>query len=485
MAIARHNVYPERPFKPFSLIFFIELWERFGWYGMQAILIYFMIKVVGFPDATADHIFGAFTALAYAFLSVGGYIGDNILGSKRTTIIGAFVLAFGYMILALNPQNYLFWGLGTIIAGNAIFKSNPSTLVTKLFRKEDHRVESAFTLYYMAINVGSFMSSLSVPSIARHFGWNVAFGVSFIGLFLAIASFIFLKSMVAEVGSEPDFRKVRLVDYLKVIGVIIALILISAFLLEHIAIAKLLLGIILVLIVILCVRLLFKAELSERKQLAVALILILEAISFYILNQQRATSINLFTIRNTIHTIFCIPLDPLAFQSFNSFWILFTSPILAYFFHKSAKKGKQISIPYKFAFGMFLCSLGFLIMKFAALFFADSQGKIAGEWLFLAIGLMSIGEIFISGIGLAMIAKLVPQKIMGLMMGIWFMATAVAMLLGAYVAAFASIPKEITDPILTLPIYTNLFFKIGLATLIMSIIMALTAPILKKYIINK
>jgi len=119
------------------------------------------------------------------------------------------------------------------------------------------------------------------------------------------------------------------------------------------------------------------------------------------------------------------------------------------------------------------------------LFFADANGRIAGEWLFLAVGLMSIGEIFISGIGLAMIAKLVPQKIMGLMMGIWFMATAVAMLLGGYIAAFASIPKEITDPILTLPIYTNLFLKIGVATLVLSVIMALTAPILKRYIINK
>lgn len=485
MTTAQHDIYPEKPFKPFSLIFFVELWERFGWYGMQAILIYFMINVVGYPDDVADHIFGAFTALAYAFLSVGGYIGDNILGTKRTTIIGAFVLAMGYIVLAVDPQTYLFWGLGTIIAGNAIFKSNPSTLVTKLFHQKDHRIESAFTLYYMAINVGSFMSSLSVPSIAKHFGWNAAFGVSFIGLFLAIASFVVFKNMVAEVGSEPDFRKVKAFDYIKVFGIIIALILVSASLLEHIAIAKLLLIVIIFLIVILCIRLLVKAEVSERKQLAVALILILEAISFYVLYQQRATSINLFTIRNTVHTVFGIPLDPLAFQSFNPFWILFASPILAYFFHKSSKRGKQISIPAKFAFGMFLCSLGFLVLKLAALFFADSYGKIAGEWLFLAVGLMSIGEIFISGIGLAMIAKLVPQKIMGLMMGIWFMSTAVAMIIGGYVAAFASIPKEITDPLLTLPIYTNLFFKIGFATLIMSAIMALTAPILKRYIVNR
>lgn len=486
MSTSQHNICTERPFKPFSLIFFVELWERFGWYGMQAILIYFMIKVMGFPDDKADHIFGAFTALAYAFLSVGGYIGDKILGTKRTVIVGAFVLALGYIVLALNPHEMLFWGLGIIITGNGIFKSNPSALVTKLFRKDDHRVESAFTMYYMAINVGSFLASLSVPYIGKTYNWNIAFGISFIGLLIAIAAFVFLKSMVAEIGSAPDFIKPKFFDYIKVFAIILLIIVVSASLLEHLAVARMLLIVAIILIVALCIKLLMKAETSsERKNLAVALILIIEAISFYILYQQRATSINLFTIRNTIHSVFGIPLDPLAFQSFNPFWILVASPILAYFFNRSAKKGKSIPISYKFAFGMLLCSIGFLTLKFGAAFFANAEGKIAGEWLFLGIGLMSLGEIFIAGLGLAMIAQLVSHKIMGLMMGIWFMSTAVAMILGGYVAALASIPKDITNPLLTLPIYTNLFFKLGIATFIGSIIMALIAPLLNKYISNK
>jgi len=483
MTTAASASYPEKPFKPFSLIFFVELWERFGWYGMQAILIYFMIKVMGFPDEKADHIFGAFTALAYAFLSVGGYIGDKILGTKRTVIIGAFVLALGYIVLAINPHELLFWGLGIIITGNGIFKSNPSALVTKLFSKDDHRVESAFTMYYMAINIGSFIAALSVPYIGKNYNWNIAFGISFIGLFIAIAAFVFLKRMVAEVGSAPDFTKPKIIDYLKVFAVIVVIIIISASLLEHLSIARTLLVVAIILIIGLCIRLLVKAETSsERKKLAVALVLIIEAISFYVLYQQRATSINLFTIRNTVHSVFGIPLDPLAFQCFNPFWILAASPILAYFFNKSAKKGKSIPISYKFAFGMLLCSLGFLVLKFGGAFFANAEGKIAGEWLFLGIGLMSLGEIFISGLGLAMIAQLVHHKIMGLMMGIWFMSTAAAMLIGAYVAAFASIPKDVTDPLLTLPIYTSLFFKLGVATLIGSIVMALIAPLLNKAI---
>ncbi len=486
MSTTHQLTYPEKPFKPFSLIFFVELWERFGWYGMQAILIYFMIKVMGFPDDKADHIFGAFTALAYAFLSVGGYIGDKILGTKRTVAIGAFVLMMGYIVLAINPHEMLFWGLGIIITGNGIFKSNPSALVTKLFSKEDHRVESAFTMYYMAINVGSFLASLSVPYIGKTYNWNIAFGISFVGLFVAIVAFVLLKSMVAEVGSVPDFTKPKLFDYIKVLVIILLIVVVSASLLEHLAVARMLLIVAIILIVALCVRLLIKAETStERKNLAVALILIIEAISFYILYQQRATSINLFTIRNTIHSVFGIPLDPLAFQSFNPFWILVASPILAYFFNRSAKKGKSISITYKFAFGMLLCSLGFLVLKFGAMFFANAEGKIAGEWLFLGIGMMSLGEIFIAGLGLAMIAQLVSHRIMGLMMGIWFMSTAVAMILGGYVAAFASIPKDVTDPLLTLPIYTGLFFKIGIITFILSIIMCLTAPILNKFIVKK
>ena len=474
------NVYAEKPLKPFTLVFFIELWERYGWYGMQALLVYFMIKKLNFDDALSENTFSAFAALAYAFLSVGGYIGDKILGCKRTIILGAIVLALGYLILGINSEQYLFYGLGTIIAGNALFKSNPSSLISKLYAPDDHRVDGAFTMYYMAINIGSFVASLSSPVIAHHWGWNAAFLVSFCGLIVAMFSYMFFHKVLGQSGSAPDFKPLNFLGLIKVLIFTIALAIISAMLLEHLFIAHLLLYAAIVVVVIFFIKIIITVSAEERPKLVVCIILICEAVIFYILYQQRATSLNLFVIRNTRYYIFGIPLDPLSFQSFNPFWIMVSSPIIATIFTKLAKKKKDMSLPSKFAFGMFLCAFGFLLLKLSQ-YFADSKGLVAGEWVFFGVGLMSVGEILIGGIGLAMVAKLVPQRMMGFMMGAWFMSTAIAMVLGGFVATFASIPEGITNPAQTLPIYTALFFKLGVATLIVSIIMSVSAPRLKNY----
>ena len=479
-AVQPHNTYAEKPLKPFTLIFFIELWERYGWYGMQALLVYFMIKEMNFSDALSENTYSAFAALAYAFLSVGGYIGDKILGCKRTIILGALVLALGYLILGINSKEYLFYGLGVIIAGNALFKSNPSSLISKLYAPDDHRVDGAFTMYYMAINVGSFIASLSSPLIAKHWGWNAAFFVSFCGLLVAMFSYMLFHKVISKSGSGPDFKPLSLTGLLKVLVFTVVLALVSAMLLKHLFVAHLLLYAAIVIVALFFVKLIITVSPEERPKLVVCIILICEAVVFYILYQQRATSLNLFVIRNTRYYIFGIPLDPLSFQSFNPFWIMVSSPFIAIIFTKLAKKKKDMALPSKFAFGMFLCAFGFLLLKVSQ-FFADKQGLVAGEWVFFGVGLMSIGEILIGGIGLAMVARLVPQRIMGFMMGAWFMATAIAMVLGGFVAAFASIPEGVTNPIQTLPIYTDLFFKLGVVTLVISIIMAFSASKLKRY----
>ncbi len=479
--LEQHNMYAQKPLKPFTLVFFVELWERYGWYGMQALLVYFMIKEMNFSDALAENTYSAFAALAYAFLSVGGYIGDKILGSKRTILLGALVLALGYLILGFNSQEYLFYGLGTIVAGNALFKSNPSSLISKLYAPDDHRIDGAFTMYYMAINTGSFAASLSSPLIAKYWGWNAAFFVSFCGLLVAMFSYMLFHKVLSKSGSEPDFKPLNILGLFKVLVFTVVLALVSAALLEHLFIAHLLLYAAIIVVILFFIKIIIKVTPEERPKLVVCVILICEAVVFFILYQQRATSLNLFVIRNTRYFIFGIPLNPLSFQSFNPFWIIVSSPIIALIFTKLAKKKKDMSLPSKFAFGMFLCAGGFLLLKVAQ-FFADKQGLVAGEWVFFGVGLMSIGEILISGIGLAMVARLVPQRMMGFMMGAWFMATAIAMVLGGFVATFASIPEGITNPVQTLHIYTDLFFKLGIATLIVSIIMAIFAPKLKKYI---
>lgn len=473
------SIYP----KSFYLLFSIEMWERFGFLGMQAILVLYLVKYLSFSDTLADNTFSAFAALVYAFVSLGGWIGDKVLGNKRTLFLGAIVLSLGYLLLGINCEKFLYIGLGTIIAGNALFKSNPGTLVSKLFKRDDHRIDSVFTVYYMAINIGGFLSMIITPIIQKKFGWNMAFLISFFGLLIAISNYIFFNKLFSKIGSEPDFKPLNYKKLFIVILFTIAIILLSTWLLQNLTIARIILYIAIFVVIVIFIKEILSLKIKEeRVKLIICSILILEAIIFFILYQQMPTSLNLFAQRNTIHSVFGISIDTATFQALNPMWIIILSPILAYLYTKLGEKKRDMSLPGKFAFGMVLCSFGFLSLFFAAKFFADKNGMISGNWLILSYGLQSAGELLVSGLGLSMVAKLAPPKTMGFMMGAFFMSTSISMILGGFVADLASIPKTITDPVVSLGIYSDLFLKIGLISLLISIIMIIFVPKLKKYI---
>ncbi|MGC9366370.1 MAG: oligopeptide:H+ symporter [bacterium] len=468
--------------KPFYILFSIEMWERFGYYGIQALLVLFMVKHLKFSDIQADNTFSAFAALVYAFVCVGGYIGDKLLGNRRTLLIGAVVLAMGYLILGLNSEKFLYLSLGIIVAGNALFKSNPSTLISKLYQTNDHQVDSAFTVYYMAINIGSFISMSFCPLIEKIWGWNWAFLVSFLGMVVAILNYIMFSRYFRHLGSPPDFKPLKIINLLIVIITTVVIALISTWLLGHLAVTHTILFIALIAVGLLFVKEILKSNPSERIKLIISAILIGEAIIFFILYQQMPTSINLFAQRNTTHQLLGIQIEPATFQALNPMWIMLLSPLLAIIYTRLGRKNRDMSLPGKFALGMLFCSLGFLSLYIASIFFANHKGLISGNWLILSYGMQSTGELLVSGLGLAMIARLTPQRVMGFMMGAWFMSTSIAMLLGGYVADLANIPENITSSQISLNIYSSLFFKIGLASLIISLIMFLFVPKLKKHL---
>jgi proton-dependent oligopeptide transporter, POT family len=474
----------EKPSKPFSLIFSIELWERFGYYGMQALLVIYLIRELNFTDTMANNLFGAFSALCYAFISIGGVIGDKVLGTKRTMFIGAVVLAIGYGLLGLDANEHLYLGLAAIITGNMLFKANPSSLVSKLYKPGDHRIDSAFTIYYMSINIGSFISMLLCPIAKDFWGWNAGFMICCIGLIIAIVNYLFCHKLLSKIGSDPDFKPMSSIKFIYVAAFTIILTFVCEWLLKNLTITNCLLAIAIIVVAILCGKILIGLDTKQDKmKFVVCLVLIFEAIIFFILYQQMPTSLNLFAIRNTNHVVFGITLPGESFQSLNPLWILVASPALAWMYVKLGKNGKDFSLPGKFAFGMLLCSFGFLILPFAGKYFS-THGIVSGNWLVVSYGFQSLGELLVSGLGLAMVTKLVPQRMMGFMMGAWFMSTAVAMALGGIVASFASVPHNITNPVHSLPIYSQLFIKLGIATFIISVIMFIFVPKLKKYIVD-
>ncbi|AUU91390.1 MULTISPECIES: dipeptide/tripeptide permease DtpA [Enterobacteriaceae] len=464
--------------KAFYLIFSIELWERFGFYGLQGIMAVYLVKQLGMSEADSITLFSSFSALVYGLVAIGGWLGDKVLGTKRVIMLGAIVLAIGYALVAWSGHDasIVYMGMAAIAVGNGLFKANPSSLLSTCYAKDDPRLDGAFTMYYMAVNVGSFFSMLATPWLAAEFGWSTAFALSVVGLLITIVNFAFCKRWVKNYGSKPDFEPVRMGYLLATIVGVAILITIATWLLHNQGIARMVLGVVALCIVCLFAKETFALQGAARRKMIVAFILMLQAIVFFVLYSQMPTSLNFFAIRNVEHTLLGITFEPEQFQALNPFWIIIGSPILAAIYNKM---GDTLPMPYKFAIGMVLCSGAFLILPLGAKFASDA-GIVSVNWLVASYGLQSIGELMISGLGLAMVAQLVPQRLMGFIMGSWFLTTAGANIIAGYVANQMAIPENVTDPLMSLDVYGHVFLQIGIVTAVIAALMILAAPKLNR-----
>jgi len=480
--------------RSFTTIFLIEMWERFGYYGMQVLIVYYMVQRLGFPDERAALVWGAAAALVYVAPAIGGWVGDKILGTRRTMLLGAVILAVGYGLMVVPGDNvwFLFCALGVVVVGNGLFKANAGNLVRKIYEGDDSRIDSAFTIYYMAVNLGAMISQLLTPwlkdYVNEHYGnglgWHIAFAVCAVGLLLGLANYALMRRTLAHIGSEPDERPLNWAKLAAVLGVGILAVFGSAFILEHQGVARAFVYVAGVVVISIFAYLISVGQRSERAGLIAALVLTVQTMFYFIFYQQMSTSLNLFALRNVDPTfnVFGIHLwdwSPAQFQAFNPIWIFILSPILAWIYTRAGKANKDLSIAAKFALGFVIVAAGFFIYG-AAGHLADSQGKVSSWLMVWGYGAISLGELLVSGLGLAMIARYVPARMGGFMMGAWFVASGVSQYLGGVVATFASVPQNITNPLDSLPIYTNLFNKLGIAALVCTAIAIAVLPLMNR-----
>ncbi|MGA9341610.1 MAG: oligopeptide:H+ symporter [Rhodanobacteraceae bacterium] len=480
--------------RSFSTVFLIEMWERFGYYGMQALIVYYMVERLDFPDSRATLVWGAAAALIYVAPAIGGWVGDKILGTRRTMILGAVILAVGYSLMVVPGQSvwFLFCALGVIVVGNGLFKANAGNLVRKIYEGDDSRIDSAFTIYYMAVNLGAMISQLLTPWLKDYFndhygngwGWHIAFAVCAVGLLVGLANYAVMRQAMAHIGSEPDERPLEWNKLGAVLLVGVAAVFVSAYILQHEGVARAFVYIAGAAVVGIFAYLIASGERSERAGLIAALVLTVQTIFYFIFYQQMSTSLNLFALRNVdpAFNVFGAHLwdwSPAQFQAFNPIWIFILSPILAWIYTWSGKRNKDISIAAKFALGFVIVALGFFIYG-AAGHFADANGKVSSWLMVWGYGAISLGELLVSGLGLAMIARYVPARMGGFMMGAYFVASGVSQYLGGVVATYASVPRDITAPLRTLPIYTSLFNKLGIAAVVCTLIAIAVLPLMKR-----
>jgi POT family proton-dependent oligopeptide transporter len=460
------NAQPVSRSRAFSTVFLIELWERFGYYGMAALLVLFMVQNLGFDDARANLTWGAFAALVYATPAIGGWLGDKVLGTRRTLVIGTAVLALGYALMGVpsDDTRLLYLALGTVVVGNGLFKANSANMVRRIYEGDDTRLDAAFTWYYMAVNVGSTFSQLLTPWIAAHYGWHAAFAVCSVGLLAGLLNYALLRRTLAQVGSAPDDLPVQWGKLAAVLAAGAALVLVVAFLLQHREIAVTLVYAAAIVVLAIFGWLIARGLPSERAGLVAALVLTVQVILYFIFYQQTTTSLTLFALRNvdwdmSLSGIHLFTWLPAQFQVLNPIWIFVLSPMLALLYTRLGRSGKDPSIGAKFALGFVMVAAGFFVYGLSGATAVD--GKVSSWYMVFGYGLCSLGELLVSGLGLAVMARYVPARMGGFMMGAYYVAVGVALYLGSMVANSATIPEGVTDPMQTLPIYTGLFMRLG------------------------
>jgi proton-dependent oligopeptide transporter, POT family len=484
---------PASQTRAFTTVFLIEMWERFGFYGMQVLMVTYMMKRFGFADTRANLVWGAAAALIYATPAIGGWIGDKFLGTRRTMSIGAAVLVMGYALLWLpyDGEYFLYVALGVIIVGNGFFKPNTGNLVRKIYEGDETKIDSAFTLYYMAVNLGSMISMTLTPWIrdvvgARYgdgAGWHTAFGVCSIGLVLGLVNYFFMRRTLRHVGSPADEAPPRLACLAGALGGAIAMVLITVFILQSEEVARICVYAAGAVVLGIFVNLIRVSHRDERAGLIAALVLVVQTIFFFIFYQQMSTSLNLFA-QNNVELSFRLfgwhlfNWIPEQYQNLNSIWIVILSPLLVFVYNSLGRIGKDPSIAVKFAWGFSAVAVGFFIYGVGAHWAVD--GKVSSWIMVWGYGLYSLGEVLVSGLGLAMVARYVPERMGGFMMGAYFVATGISQYLGSVVANFAHIPAGLHDPVESLAIYTSLFNKLGFAGIGCTLIAIAMLPLMSR-----
>jgi len=480
--------------RAFTTIFLIEMWERFGFYGMQALIVYYMVQRLEFPDERATLVWGAAAALIYVAPAIGGWIGDKILGTRRTMLLGGVILSIGYGLMVVPGQSvwFMFCALGVIVVGNGLFKANAGNLVRKIYEGDDSRIDSAFTIYYMAVNLGAMISQLLTPWLKDYvnenygngLGWHIAFAVCAVGLLLGLANYWLMRRYMDHIGSEPDDQPLNWGKLGAVLAGSVVMVFASAYILEHEGVARAFVYLAGAVVIGIFAYLINTSQRNERAGLIAALVLTVQSVFYFIFYQQMSTSLALFALRNVdpAFVVFGTHLwdwSPAQFQAFNPIWIFILSPVLAWAYTRAGKADKDLSIAAKFALGFLIVAAGFFIYG-ASGHMADSTGKVSSWLMVWGYGAISLGELLVSGLGLAMIARYVPARMGGFMMGAYFVASGVSQYLGGLVATYASVPRNITDPLESLPIYTNLFNKLGIAALVCTAIAIAALPLMNR-----
>lgn len=485
--------------KPLQGLFFTELWERFSYYGIQPLLILYMIAMVNegglaLDRPTAAAIVGLFAGSMYLMTVFGGWVADNWLGQARAVWYGSIIIALGHLSIALSSlfnQSFFYLGSVLIVLGTGLFKTCISVIVGTLYKTHDARRDAGFSIFYMGINMGSFIAPLITGLLVQNHGWHLGFGIGGIGMLIALLIFRFFAlpqlQTFNELRQETNTCNKPVVDnknapkivfsFLFVVAMIIALTLLGIIHINPVVVATYLtIGIGLGIIAYFAYLLLFlNLDQNDKFKIIICFVLLITSALFWSAFEQKPTSFNLFAQDYTNRNILGFEIPTVWFQSINAFFIIIFAPIAAWLWAKLGKSNKDPNYISKFIIALLLAAGGFLVMSFASRF-AISDGLVSPFWIVGSLFLLTLGELCLSPIGLSTMTKLAPNVIRGQIMGLWFTGTALGNLMAGLIGGQVS-----ADAIEHLP---SLFMRCVLALVIGAIVLFLLKKPLNK-LMNK
>ena len=462
---------PRQP-KAFPLVITIALFERLGFYIISFLLALYLTQHLKLDDRSAFATFGVFTALAYLTPIIGGYLADQFFGLNYIIIIGLFIEGLGIGLLAIPDKSLLYLALALIIAGVGLFKTAPLNLLARSYASNDPRIDSGFTIFYMVSNIGSFLAPLLAGFIHQHYNWPGVFICASIALYLSLLAYFILRRPVAS-QIQPPSGQPAIKIWLIMLGVTILTVIVSGFMLFKPQQSRIFFIIAGAGLIGYFVYQILKSSKLEKIKIICCLLLILIGMIFFVFYFQLFISILLFIDRCVQHKINTFYISTPIFLALNPFWIIVLSPLLVKLYNFLEQRNKNPRITTKFVFGLLLTSMCFLVLTIGTLY-PDAKYQISGIWIVIALFLCSLGELLISALGPAMIVKIAPQRMYGVMMGTWYLiALSLGSAFASMLANLAQIPKTIQDTTVILHIYGKAFFNLGLLGIVITSIIFL------------
>ncbi|PBQ30349.1 MFS transporter [Sphingobacteriaceae bacterium] len=479
--------------KQLWFLFFSEMWERFSFYGMRGMLVFFMTTELAMDDTTANLQYGASQAYVYAFTFIGGLIADKILGFRRSLFWGGLLMIVGSIVLSIDPKAFFFLGISLNVVGTAFFKPNISTIVGNLYKPGDSRTDAGFSMFYAGVNLGALLGGyvciavgkgfIFSESIPEHLRWNVAFGISAVFMVISLLTFTQTQKKLGSIGLSPLLHltdgKRKIFEYSTFIAslIFVPIIMMLVSNQEYTDIFMYIIGPASLLYLGYEMR---NFTWRENKMLIAAVIFMVFSIFFWAFFEQSGGSLSLFAASNLDNKVLGFTLDPNGVNnSANSFFVIVFAALIGLVWIGLNKLKLEPNTIVKFGLAFLFLAAGFYIFYYTK-FFADANGVTSLNIFTFGWFIITFGELCLSPIGMSVMTKLSPQKTQAVVMGMWFLASAYGQYFAGLLGANISSASENSTNLEKLMIYAEGYKQLAIYALIAGVILIVISPVVKK-----